>query len=287
MPDSYADHSAPSRLKAGVLWAMGISAVGLILSGCASFPTVPANPQMAARLSLGEAKAIIQRGWRWYVSDGSTKHVQVSGEFTPKRIVLLEYWPDGRKTTANCPPYASFNPFVVDGGTLVNPGPRKGDQFYDAYPDVTSKCGVSVPTMNEAQQVAAAFLRWKMSTLAERQAYLQGSQQRFAPIAEQYRATRRAPAIPESVRRFQIIAETAVRQERFADAVDAYLEGLKRAPWWPEGQFNAALMLGKIHYYDEAIEHMQHYLALVPNAPNARAAQDQIYVWQGEEQAMQ
>jgi tetratricopeptide (TPR) repeat protein len=54
------------------------------------------------------------------------------------------------------------------------------------------------------------------------------------------------------------------------------------APWWPEGQFNLALILGELYYYDEAIEHMQDFLALVPDAPNAQHWQDQVYRWQGE-----
>lgn len=68
-----------------------------------------------------------------------------------------------------------------------------------------------------------------------------------------------------------------MRDKRYADAINAYEDGLKIAPWWPQGHFNMALLLGQVHYYDEAVEQMQDYLALVPEAPNARAAQDQIY----------
>jgi hypothetical protein len=33
--------------------------------------------------------------------------------------------------------------------------------------------------------------------------------------------------------------------------------------------------------FDEAVAEIKKYLALVPDAPNARAAQDKIYEWDG------
>jgi hypothetical protein len=45
------------------------------------------------------------------------------------------------------------------------------------------------------------------------------------------------------------------------------------------------MILGKLHEYNRAIEHMKDYLMLVPDAPNARAAQDQIYKWEADKQA--
>ena len=40
------------------------------------------------------------------------------------------------------------------------------------------------------------------------------------------------------------------------------------------------LVPGKLGQYGEAIQHMNKYLALAPDAPDARAARDKIYVWQ-------
>lgn len=105
---------------------------------------------------------------------------------------------------------------------------------------------------------------------------------RFVEVAEKYRSSNPKPRIPEAVHRFSVIAVDAVREHRFQDAARAYDEGLKLAPWWPEGQFNAALMYGELHDYDAAVDHMNKYLALVPEAPNARAAQDKIYVWESK-----
>lgn len=104
----------------------------------------------------------------------------------------------------------------------------------------------------------------------------------FVEVARKYRASHPKPVIPEEVRRFSVIALNAVRERRFQDAAKAYDEGLKLARWWPEGQFNAALVYGELHDYEEAVDHMKKYVALVPEAPNARAAQDKIYVWESK-----
>ena len=55
---------------------------------------------------------------------------------------------------------------------------------------------------------------------------------------------------------------------------------MKIAPWWPEGYFNRALILGELNRFAEAMREMKRYLQLAPDAPNARAAQDKIYEWE-------
>lgn len=95
-----------------------------------------------------------------------------------------------------------------------------------------------------------------------------------------YRETPVKPALPEEARRFKVQAEAALAQKEFAEAADRYRDALKAAPWWPEGRFNRALILGETGRYRGAIEEMKKYLALVPDAPDARAAQDKIYEWE-------
>jgi regulator of sirC expression with transglutaminase-like and TPR domain len=45
---------------------------------------------------------------------------------------------------------------------------------------------------------------------------------------------------------------------------------------WPEGHFNATLLYAELKNYDDAIRHMRAYLELVPEAPDAQAARDQM-----------
>ena len=59
-----------------------------------------------------------------------------------------------------------------------------------------------------------------------------------------------------------------------------YETGLAQYPTWPEGHFNAALIAAEMGDYTDAVEHMQAYLELLPNAPDAQAARDQIDLWQ-------
>ena len=87
-------------------------------------------------------------------------------------------------------------------------------------------------------------------------------------------------ALPEEANKYKVQAEGAVRDKEFDDAADLYAAALKIAPWWPVGHFNRALVLGEIGDYEMAKREMKHYMQLVPNAPNARAAQDKIYEWE-------
>lgn len=104
----------------------------------------------------------------------------------------------------------------------------------------------------------------------------------FTEAAASYRAATVKPTLPEEVRKFKVQAESAVRKKDFVSAVLRYKEALDVAPWWPEGHFSRALILGELSRYREAIREMKRYLTLVPDAPNARAAQDKIYQWEGE-----
>ena len=89
------------------------------------------------------------------------------------------------------------------------------------------------------------------------------------------------PALSEDVRMYRLQAEDAVAGKRFQQAVELYGKALSVAPWWPEGHFNQALILGESGCVEPAVAAMERYLALVPDAPDARAARDQIHVWKG------
>jgi len=104
----------------------------------------------------------------------------------------------------------------------------------------------------------------------------------FEAQAKTYREAATKPELPESAREFKVRAESAVAEKRFLDAVEAYDRALQIAPWWPQGHFNAALVLGELKTFGLAVEEMQRYLALAPDAANARQAQDKIYAWRGK-----
>lgn len=102
----------------------------------------------------------------------------------------------------------------------------------------------------------------------------------FAAEAKRYRALAVKPTLPQEARRFKVQAEAAVRDKRFDRAVKRYAQALTIVPWWPEGHFNRALILGEMRLFAEAIREMKRYLALMPNAADAQKAQDKIYEWE-------
>ena len=103
----------------------------------------------------------------------------------------------------------------------------------------------------------------------------------FQEVVQKYLAANPKPGLPEEARKFKVQAEFAVQEKQFAKAAELYGKALDIAPWWPEGRFNRALILGEIKNYWEAMREMKRYLLLVPDASNARAAQDKIYQWEG------
>jgi tetratricopeptide (TPR) repeat protein len=108
----------------------------------------------------------------------------------------------------------------------------------------------------------------------------------FQSAVHAYQSAAKKPELPEGARRFKVQAEDAINDKRLEDAADKYGQALQLAPWWPEGHFNRALVLSETGDYAGAENEMQRYLLLVPDAPNARAAQDKIYIWQGKPQSL-
>jgi len=104
----------------------------------------------------------------------------------------------------------------------------------------------------------------------------------FREEAKEWRALPVKPALPESVRRFKILAEDAIKNKNFEEAVDYYEQGLRVSALWPDGQFNAALLYAELGIYGQAVIHMKRYVELGPDAPDAPSARDQIVIWQSK-----
>jgi tetratricopeptide (TPR) repeat protein len=101
----------------------------------------------------------------------------------------------------------------------------------------------------------------------------------FAKAAVEWRDTEPKPALPEEVRAQQLLAENALKEENSGKALYHYERGVELYPVWFEGRYNAALIAAELNYYSEAVEHMQAFLELAPNSPEAPGARDQIVIW--------
>jgi len=111
-------------------------------------------------------------------------------------------------------------------------------------------------------------------------AFADDSNDPFADVAAKYRAAKPKPALPEEARKYKVQAEFLAQEKQADKAIGLYRKALDIAPWWPEGHYQLALLLGETKKYGDAMGEMKRYLLLAPDAPEARAAQDKIYQWE-------
>lgn len=102
----------------------------------------------------------------------------------------------------------------------------------------------------------------------------------FLEVVEKYQATNPKPELTEDARKFRVQAEFAVQEKHSDKAVELYGKALQIAPWWPEGHFKLAEILGEQKKYSDALREMKRYLLLTPASADARIAQDKIYQWE-------
>lgn len=102
-------------------------------------------------------------------------------------------------------------------------------------------------------------------------------------IARAYRSLPVKPVPGEDVRELTVQAKDAIENKRFADAVVLYNRAMVIAPWWPAGHHNRAFIFAELGQFHYAALDMEAYLELVPDAPDARAMRDQVYVWRGRD----
>lgn len=101
----------------------------------------------------------------------------------------------------------------------------------------------------------------------------------FTRTAAAWRALATKPPLAEDARLQRLLAEDAIENKAPAFALYYYEHGLEIDPTWAQGYYNAALVAGELNLYEQAAEHMQSYLELMPDAPDAQSARDQISIW--------
>ncbi len=124
------------------------------------------------------------------------------------------------------------------------------------------------------------------------------NQNYFDLLAQAYRSLPAKPPLPEEVRKEKIVARAALQNNALPTAIQVFSMALKSAPWWPQGNRDVALAMGRLHsdtvipsvitglpdgptmnHWTAAIEMMKRYLAFAPDAPDAPQMQAKITEW--------
>jgi tetratricopeptide (TPR) repeat protein len=101
----------------------------------------------------------------------------------------------------------------------------------------------------------------------------------FRQKAAAWKALATKPPLSEEVRIRRALAEDAIQQQKPEEGLNYYELGLQIDPTWAQGWFNAAVIAGNLGYYADAAEHMQNYIELIPDAPDAEKAREQVGMW--------
>jgi tetratricopeptide (TPR) repeat protein len=102
----------------------------------------------------------------------------------------------------------------------------------------------------------------------------------FESKAAAYRALTVKPPVSEEQREYIVQANALNQKKDYAGALDLYLKAVEIDPTsYPGAYFNMALLSAQVKRFDSAISYMKQYLLLVPDAKDARSAQDKVYEW--------
>jgi tetratricopeptide (TPR) repeat protein len=86
--------------------------------------------------------------------------------------------------------------------------------------------------------------------------------------------------LPEEARKSAMHGDLLIKDGRFDEALGKYQAAVELAPLNPKLHLTTALIHGELKDYRAAIRSMNVFLQLSPDAPNARAAKDEIYKWE-------
>lgn len=99
-------------------------------------------------------------------------------------------------------------------------------------------------------------------------------------IFDCYRALPVKPPMPEEARRLIVQAETMALENDSERAIALLQEAIRKTPWLPTPRYNLAMAHAMNKDYSSAIESMNAYLELAPEAADARKARDLVYQWE-------
>jgi len=129
-----------------------------------------------------------------------------------------------------------------------------------------------------AQSFADAFNRLLYAVLQDEEFVA------FKAEAKAWRENPAKPPLSAETDRQRLLAENDFNLRNLDSAVGHYERGVEIQQMWPAGWYNLAMIYGEQKNYTDAADRMRHYLELVPNAPDAKEARDQMIIWEDEGQ---
>jgi len=101
----------------------------------------------------------------------------------------------------------------------------------------------------------------------------------FIAAAKAWRENPNKPPLNAEADEHWVLAENAVKERNLDEAVQNYEAALEIQPMWPTGWYDLAMIYGEQKQYADAAGAMRRYLELVPEASDAKAARDQLIIW--------
>ncbi len=88
------------------------------------------------------------------------------------------------------------------------------------------------------------------------------------------------PKMPDDARKYMLRGEALLGDNDFEGSLNEYMKAMKFAPYSSKVYYNIAVVYGQLKNYTKAIEYMEQYIKLAPNAADSQAAKDQITKWE-------
>lgn len=272
------------QTKMSLVFSVCIFLAALTGCGAPSSGRIVYQPVIQQSLSFNSAVTNLQR------AAISRDIISATGPFTPVRtitnIIVNENgtvrwelapemeWKDNVGPASGPGPSQAFNMSLLMPGldfTVYEWGPSW---------EITLPDFMLVGHLNNLTKAADNLyvIRHTLENLTEKQ---NKSLLLFEPIAAEYRLLSVKPTITEDERRLIVQANESTQEKQYDLAIDLYNKIIERNPTsYPAAYFNLALLYEQQRYYTFAITSMKKYLMLVPEAPDARSAQDKIYGWE-------
>lgn len=188
----------------------------------------------------------------WAVTGVSVDFQRVAFTFAHNNNAVFEIPLSQLQTEVSV--HLGCNPYVAVGKDRIFTTTNDAARFYDAVL-------TQLPTR-------AAESEWEVDSV-------------YRVIAHAYVALPVKPVPGEDVRKLWVQAKDAIKHKRFNEAVTLLFSAFNKVPWWPDASYELAYLQEEEGHPREAAQCMKHYLQLVPDAPNARALRDKMYVWEG------